>query len=78
MKMYASWVHGNALNVESPENVGSYQHVFNGTNVIVTPGKSSWFHIVVPSPVVIGDVRAQLQRVFILFDVPHAGRIASL
>ena len=78
MKMYANWVHGNALRVESPENVGRFQHVFSGTNVLMTPGKSSWFHIAVPSPVVIGDVRAQLQRVFILFDIPHAGHITEL
>ena len=34
----------------------------------VKPGKSSWFHIALPTPVIVGDVRSQLQKVFLLFD----------
>jgi hypothetical protein len=34
----------------------------------IKPGQSSWFHIPLATPVIIGDVRAQVQRQFLMFD----------
>lgn len=68
MKMHASWIHGNGLTVESPENMARTGHFGWGADMSVKPGKGSWFHISLPTPVIVSDVRTQLQRVFLLFD----------
>ncbi|MBW8879501.1 MAG: hypothetical protein JF614_31595 [Acidobacteria bacterium] len=67
MAKYSSWVHGNALTVESPENLLRVGHYGWGADMLILPGKGSWFHIPLPTPVIVNDVRAHLQRVFILF-----------
>jgi hypothetical protein len=67
MPMHSSWVHGNALTVESPENLSRVGHNGWGADMLIRPGKGSWFHIPLPTPVIVGDVRTQLQRVFLLF-----------
>lgn len=67
MAMHASWVHGNALTVESPENLARVGHYGWGADMLIRPGKGSWFHIPLPTPVIVGDVRTRLQRVFLLF-----------
>ncbi|KAJ9661771.1 hypothetical protein H2198_001736 [Neophaeococcomyces mojaviensis] len=68
MKLYASWTHGNALTVESPENLNRVGHNGWGADMSVKAGKSSWFHIPVPTPVIVGDVRSQFQKFFLLFS----------
>ncbi|MGE5444418.1 MAG: DUF6623 family protein [Ignavibacteriales bacterium] len=67
MPMHASWVHGNALTVESPENLARVGHYGWGADMLVQPGKGSWFHIALPTPVITGDIRTKLYRVFLLF-----------
>jgi len=77
--MFASWVHGNALTVESPENLTQVGHYGWGVDLLIKPGRASWFHIPLPTPVIVGDVRVQLQRVFVLFKSdPDAGEIRNL
>ena len=34
----------------------------------VAPGKVSWFHAALPTPVIIDGVRAKLTRVFLMFE----------
>ena len=68
MKLYASWAHGSGLTVESPENLARIGHFGWGADMSIKPGKGSWFHISVPTPVIVNDVRTHLQRVFLLFD----------
>ncbi|MFE7190510.1 DUF6623 family protein [Kitasatospora sp. NPDC057541] len=67
MALQASWVHGNAMVVENPENLSRNGHFGWGSDVDITPGKSSWFHVAVPTPVIVNDVRTNLVRVFVLF-----------
>jgi len=67
MGFYASWVHGNALTVESPENLDRNGHFGWGADMQVKPGKSSWFHIPLPTPVILSDARSNLIRVFLMF-----------
>jgi len=77
--MYASWVHGNALTVESPENLSRVGHYGWGADMLIESGKASWFHIALPTPVIVGDVRARLQREFLLFKSdPGAGEIRNV
>jgi hypothetical protein len=68
MGFHASWVHGNALTVESPENLNRVGHFGWGADMSVKPGQASWFHIALPTPVIVSDVRSSLIRVFLLFE----------
>ena len=77
MPLYASWVHGNAVTVETPESLDRVGHFAWGGDMAIKPGKASWFHIPIPTPVIVNDVRTQLHRVFLLFDAV-SGRIANL
>jgi hypothetical protein len=67
MALYASWIHGNALTVESPENLARVGHFGWGADMAITPGKASWFHIPLPTPVIVGDQRTKVQIFFLLF-----------
>ena len=77
MKLYASWVHGSALNCESPVNMNLVGHNGWGAEMSAKPGKSSWFHIAIPTPVIVADVRAQFSKFFLLFEA-SGGRIQEV
>jgi hypothetical protein len=68
MAVYASWVHGNALVVENPGNLTSLGHFGWGGDMRIKPGKDTWFHIPIPTPVITGNVRTHIQKLFLLFD----------
>jgi hypothetical protein len=68
MSFHASWVHGNALTVENPENLNRVGHFGWGADMSVKAGKGSWFHIPLPTPVIVSDVRSTLSRVFLMFE----------
>ena len=68
MALHASWIHGNALAAEDPSSLDRVGHFGWGADMAIKPGKSSWFHIPLATPVIIGDVRAQVQRLFLMFD----------
>jgi hypothetical protein len=78
MSFNASWIHGNALIVQMPGNLVSTDHVGWGTDMKVKPGTSTWFHIPLPTPVVIDGTRSKLIRVFIMFQSDIGGRIESV
>ena len=68
MGLYVSWVHGNALTVESPENLESAEQHFGwGTDVVIRSGEGSWFHVPLPVPAIIDEYPAYLKQVFLLF-----------
>lgn len=71
MALHASWVHGNAVQVESPENFVSVRHFGWGGDAALRPGKASWFHIPIPTPVISGDVRTTVQRLFVLYKAEN-------
>jgi hypothetical protein len=68
MLRQASWTHGNSLTVETPPNLASIVHIGWGTILRFIPGKSSWCHIPIPTPVIMNDVRAKVQKMFLLFN----------
>jgi hypothetical protein len=77
MALTASWVHGNALIVETPGNCAAITRFGWGTALDINPGTDNWFHIPIPTPVLIKDARAQLFRVFILFATKPGDGIVS-
>ncbi len=67
MTMQAIWTHGNALTIETTDNLANATRFGWGTDITMKPGKGSWFHIPLASPVIANGVRTNLQRVFVLF-----------
>jgi hypothetical protein len=79
MALTATWVHGNALTVETPSNCAAINHQGWGTDLFIKSGTQTWFHIPISTPVLINNVRAQLVRVFILFETnPGDGFISNV
>ena len=73
------WMQGNALTVENPASVAKISHVGWGTTVYGISGHTAWFHIPVPSPVVMNNRRPSLSAVFLMFDIgPGMGYISNV
>lgn len=77
MTISAMWMHGTALAVESPEHLASNGRFGWGGDLQVQPGQSTWMHIQVPTPVLVGGVQARLLRAFFLFET-FGGRFDEL
>jgi hypothetical protein len=79
MSLYASWIHGNAVMVESLESLARGSYCGWGADISITPGKNSWLHIPIPTPVIVADKRASVQKFFILFKIdPGGGNIRNV
>jgi len=66
MALTAMWTHGNAVIPETPELLDKITHLGFGTQVQLRRDTDQWFHVPMPSPVILGGVRPKLQRVIIL------------
>lgn len=68
MALNASWVHGTALTVESPQNLARKGYFGWGADMVLSPNPEggSWFHIPLPTPVIVGDNRTFVQTFFLL------------
>lgn len=68
----ASWVHGNAVVMEHPPQedggVFDFNHFGWGSQIVMRPGFSRWFHISIPTPVLLDGTRMKLIRVFLQFS----------
>jgi hypothetical protein len=69
----AVWVHGNALIAENPDDIGFIQHRGLGADVYVKMGRSIWFHVPMPTPVIVDATRPKLARVFIFYWITLGG-----
>jgi len=73
----ASWVHGNAVVQELTQiedgAVLSFVHYGWGTQIRMRPGFSRWFHIPLPTPVMLDGYRMKLIRAFI--HIRHIGAV---
>jgi hypothetical protein len=56
----ASWTQGNSLVVENPEPGVDTSHYGWGTVAKLQPGVSQWFHIPLPTPVIVNYQRSRL------------------
>jgi hypothetical protein len=66
----AIWIHGNAVVAEHPENLLALDRRGWGTEFKLQRGTRSWFHITIPTLVIINDQRLQLVRAFLFFNTP--------
>lgn len=70
----ASWVHGNAVVAQSSD-LFSFEKYGWGTQIVMRPGQSCWFHIPVPTPEILDGARMQLIRAFIQLRFEGPGGI---
>jgi peptidoglycan hydrolase-like protein with peptidoglycan-binding domain len=53
----ASWVHGTSVTVELPDNIESMRRFGFFTRLIGKPNTQNWFHIALPTPVIVNNDR---------------------
>ncbi len=63
----AVWVHGTSVRAERPEALAREERMGWGSSFYLKPGTDTWFHVSIPTPVIIDDKRPKLTRLFILF-----------
>ncbi|MBS0122852.1 hypothetical protein KB874_01805 [Aestuariicoccus sp. KMU-90] len=73
----AVWVHGNAVVAERPKDLTEEIRIGWGSKFQLRAGTRNWFHVSIPTPVLIDDVRPKLARVFVLFKTskPESGGV---
>ena len=88
-KLFASWVHGNSVvaqemggpplnwNGHSWSDLNGYRNGF-GNNYYLQGNHQNWFHVALPTPVIVEDKRATLDRVMVLFLFPEGVSLNSL
>ena len=62
---YASWIHGHSMEIEYPDRMASAIRRGYAYQVEGKPGTNNWFHFAVPTPVIINDVRLQIDSVML-------------
>lgn len=68
----AMWVHGNAIVAEHPENLLALDYRGWGPEFQLERGTKSWFHLAIPTPLILDDQRPELVRVFLYFNAPES------
>jgi hypothetical protein len=88
-KLFASWVPGYST---VAQNMGGPPLNWNGQNYTDVNGhregfgvhfylqgnQANWFHVPLPTPVIVEDQRATLGRVMILFGFPQGASLQSV
>jgi len=64
---YASWIHGRTLQIEYPDRIAAEDRIGWCAWVEGKPGTTNWFHFAIPTPVIINDVRLQIDSVLLIF-----------
>jgi len=88
-KLFASWVPGYstvAQNMGGPPlnwngqnytDVNGYREGF-GVHFYLQANQANWFHVPLPTPVIVEDQRATLGRVMILYAFPQGASLQSV
>ena len=62
---YASWIHGHSMEIEYPDRMASAIRRGYAYQVEGMPGTANWFHFAIPTPVIINDVRLQIDSIML-------------
>jgi hypothetical protein len=62
---HASWIHGHSMEIEYPDRMASAIRRGYAFQVEGKPGTNNWFHFAIPTPVIIDDVRLQIDSVML-------------
>ena len=69
---YASWIHGHSLAVEAPEKLVSQWRAGFGLVIDGQMGTENWLHFAIPTPVILNDVRLQVDSIMLRFTTGSA------
>lgn len=75
-RTYTAWAHGVAAMPENPEIPVRRQGF--GVTFTIPAGCSEWIHLPVPTPAMVADARAALERVQVLFDARDACALTAV
>jgi hypothetical protein len=64
---YASWIHGHSMQIEYPDRIAYQRRTGMSFDIEGKPGTDNWFHFAIPTPVIIDDVRLQVDSVLLCF-----------
>jgi hypothetical protein len=64
---YASWIHGHSMQIEYPDRIAYQRRTGMSFDIEGKPGTDNWFHFAIPTPVIINDVRLQVDSVLLCF-----------
>lgn len=76
MAKHAMWIHGHA--VQAQREGYALSKIYAGWGAIYKTHGGEWFHIAVPTPVIIGGVSPTLQKVFVLFKTVGTAKITRV
>jgi len=62
---FASWIHGHSMEIEYPERMAAAIRRGYAYQVEGMPGTNNWFHFAIPTPVIINDVRLQVDSIML-------------
>jgi hypothetical protein len=62
---YASWIHGHSMEIEYPDRMAAAIRRGYAYQVEGMPGTNNWFHFAIPTPVIINDVRLQVDSIML-------------
>jgi len=64
---HAMWIHGHSMQIEHPDRL--YSVVRRGYNIQVQgkPGKKTWFHFAIPTPVIVDKKSLRVGSVMLAF-----------
>ena len=65
---YASWIHGHAMTIEYPDRIASAIRRGFAYQIEGMPGTTNWFHFAIPTPVIINDVRLQIDSIMLRME----------
>lgn len=65
--MHAAWIHGHAMEVEFPDRIAREQRAGFYYRIEGRTGTDNWFHIAIPTPVIVHDQRLKAGSVLLRY-----------
>jgi hypothetical protein len=63
--VFATWIHGHSMEIEYPDRMASAIRRGYAFQIEGKPGTTNWFHFAIPTPVIINDVRLQVDSIML-------------
>lgn len=64
---HAMWIEAYTLQVEYPDRIASERRTGFSINIEGKPSTTNWFHIAIPTPLIVDDVRLVIDSVMLRF-----------
>lgn len=69
---HAMWIHGHSLRIEYPNRMESARRHGSAITLIGEVNSRNWFHLAIPTPVIVDDKRLDLDSVMLRFRTSGA------